>query len=216
MKKRHIILIIFLVSSLMFVLGCGKLGEKEAEGIVTKACRIPDSFVKVDYQVNEKTGLAFLDFKAKNALGVEIPGRAYFKVTKDKIEAVDTEGVPPNVIEGFVKDHPNEFSECIASYKKLKSIVDKSEFELHMFSSMIDNVNDDNNNYFSWQSLQKQARVVNRKIKQFNEAAKSSPGSVADQFTNFPRKYFKVIINGDYMSGWSAEFKKDLDEYPDK
>lgn len=80
----------------------------------------------------------------------------------------------------------------------------------------IDNVNDDNNNYFSWQSLQKQARVVNRKIKQFNEAAKSSPGSVADQFTNFPRKYFKVIINGDYMSGWSAEFKKDLDEYPDK
>ena len=128
MKKRHIIITIFLVSALMFVLGCGKLGEKEAEGIVKKACRIPDSFVKVDYQVNEKTGLAFMDFKAKNALGVEIPGRAYFKVTKDKIEAVDTEGVPANVIEEFVKDHPNEFSECIASYKKLKSIVLEQKF----------------------------------------------------------------------------------------
>ena len=199
---------------MLVLVGCGKAGEKEAESIVKKACRIPDSFVKVDYQVNEKTGLAFLDFKAKNALGVEIPGRAYFKVTKDKVEGIDTEGVTPKVIEEFDKDNPNEFAECIAYYKKLEAIANKSDFDFKMFRSTLDSIEVDNNNYFNWSTLKKETLVINRRIKQFNEAAKGAPQAVLKHFEKFPRTYFNVILNGDYMSGWNAEFKKGLTEYP--
>ena len=72
--------------SLLMVLalaGCGKTGESEAEKLVKEACKIPDSYKKVDYQVDDKNGIAYLDFKAKNMLGMEIPGRAYFKITKE-------------------------------------------------------------------------------------------------------------------------------------
>lgn len=215
-KRKHVCLILLLILCMLFMVGCGKLGEKEAESIVKKACRIPDSFVKVNYQVDEKTGLAFLDFKAKNALGVEIPGRAYFKVTKDKVEGIDTEGVPPNVVEEFAKNNPNEFAECVASYKKLESIVNKSDFDFKMFRSSLDDLEVNNNNYFTWSSLKKQTLVINRRIKQFNEAAKNAPPSVLKHFEKFPRTYFNVILNGDYMSGWNAEFKKGLTEYPNK
>ena len=78
--------------SLLMVLalaGCGKTGESEAEKLVKEACKIPDSYKKVDYQVDDKNGISYLDFKAKNMLGMEIPGRAYFKITKDRIVGND-------------------------------------------------------------------------------------------------------------------------------
>ena len=214
MKRRRAFSILILMLCMIFLIGCGKTGEKEAESIVKKACRIPDSFVKVDYQVNEKTGLAFLDFKAKNALGVEIPGRAYFKVTKDKVEGIDTEGVPPKVVEEFAKDNPNEFAECVACYKKLNEIANKSDFDFKMFRSTLDNFDFDNNNYFNWSTLKKETLTINRRIKQFNDAAKDAPQAVLKHFEKFPRTYFNVILNGNYMSGWNAEFKKGLTEYP--
>lgn len=214
MKRRRAFSILILMLCMIFLIGCGKTGEKEAESIVKKACRIPDSFVKVDYQVNEKTGLAFLDFKAKNALGVEIPGRAYFKVTKDKVEGIDTEGVPPKVVEEFAKDNPNEFAECVAYYKKLNEIANKSDFDFKMFRSTLDNIEVDNNNYFNWSTLKKETLTINRRIKQFNDAAKDAPQAVLKHFEKFPRTYFNVILNGNYMSGWNAEFKKGLTEYP--
>ena len=110
--------------SLMMVLalaGCGKTGESEAEKLVKEACKIPDSYKKIDYQVDDKNGISYLDFKAKNMLGMEVPGRAYFKITKDRIIGIDTDDIERNVLDDFYKKCSYmKFSECVKSYKILK------------------------------------------------------------------------------------------------
>lgn len=53
-------------------------------------------------------------------LGMEIPGRAYFKIHKDRIEFIDTDGIERNVLDDFYKNAPTQFAECVRSYKILK------------------------------------------------------------------------------------------------
>ena len=125
--------------SLMMVLalaGCGKTGESEAEKLVKEACKIPDSYKKIDYQVDDKNGISYLDFKAKNMLGMEVPGRAYFKITKDRIIGIDTDDIERNVLDDFYKNAPTEFSECVKSYKILKKNHYKENFDLEFFLEM--------------------------------------------------------------------------------
>lgn len=49
--------------------GLGAKGESEATDLAKQVCKIPDSFKKVSYNVDEKGNLAWLDFKAKNPMG---------------------------------------------------------------------------------------------------------------------------------------------------
>ena len=106
---------------------------EEAEKLVKEACKIPDSYKKVDYQVDDKNGISYLDFKAKNMLGMEIPGRAYFKITKDRIAGIDTDGIERNVLDDFYKNAPTQFAECVSSYKFLKKNHYAENFDLKFF-----------------------------------------------------------------------------------
>ena len=144
--------------SLMMVLalaGCGKTGDSEAEKLVKEACKIPDSYKKIDYQVDDKNGISYLDFKAKNMLGMEVPGRAYFKITKDRIIGIDTDDIERNVIDDFNKNAPTEFSECVKSYKILKKNHYKENFDLEFFLERYKDLKYEKDNFYAWQSVAK-------------------------------------------------------------
>lgn len=203
--------------SLLMVLvlaGCGKTGESEAEKLVKEACNIPDSFKKVDYQVDDKNGLSYLDFKAKNMMGMELPGRAYFKLSKDRIEGIDTEGIDKKTLDDFYKNAPNQFVECVKSYKLLKKNNYKDNFELKFFLDQYRQLKYDKDNFFSWQMVAKESIKANDIIKAYKEAYSGAPEIVKKNFPA-PIQYFKVDLTGSYMGGWSANAKR-TDEYPEQ
>ena len=201
-----------LVCFLLVLSGCGKLGEKEAEEMVKKACRIPDSFKKVEYQVDEKNGISYLDYKAKNALGVELPGRVYFMVSKDRLEPLDTDGIPNNQAEAIYKANPKQFVEGVAAYKHLKQIKDKHKFEIDLFLDRYKQLNVEKS-FFSWDYARKESYKINNIIKEYKETYEGAP-EVVKQFFDKPMKYFKIEVNGSYIGGWSARGNV-VDDYPD-
>lgn len=201
--------------SLLMVLalaGCGKTGESEAEKLVKEACNIPDSFRKVDYQVDDKNGISYLDFKAKNMMGVELPGRAYFKLSKDRIEGIDTDGIDKKALDDFYKNAPSQFVECVKSYKALKKNNYKESFELKFFFDQYRQLKYDKDNFFSWQMVAIESIKANDIIKAYKEAYSTAPEIVKKNFPE-PIQYFKIDLTGSYMGGWSANAKR-TDEYP--
>lgn len=203
--------------SLLMVLalaGCGKTGESEAEKLVKEACKIPDSYKKIDYQVDDKNGISYLDFKAKNMLGMEVPGRAYFKITKDRIIGIDTDDIERNVLDDFYKNAPTEFSECVKSYKILKKNHYKENFDLEFFLERYKDLKYEKDNFYAWQSVAKKSIKANDIIKKYNDAYKTAPQIVKKYFPE-PMQYFKINLTGSSRGGWRANAER-TDEYPEQ
>lgn len=211
---KKFVMVLLTIITMLVLSGCGKTGESEAEKLVKEACNIPDSFKKIDYQVDEKIGLAYLDFKAKNMLGVELPGRAYFKLTKDHIQGIDTGNIDRRVLDEFYKDAPTQFVECVDSYMVLKKNDFRENFEVKYFIDRYRELKYDNNNFFSWQYVAKDSIKVNDILKKYKDAYSSAPEIVKRKFPE-PIKYFKITLNGSYMGGWSANGTR-TDDFPEQ
>ena len=88
-------------------------------------------------------------------LGMEVPGRAYFKITKDRIIGIDTDDIERNVLDDFYKNAPTEFSECVKSYKILKKNHYKENFDLEFFLERYKDLKNEKDNFYAWQSVAK-------------------------------------------------------------
>ena len=193
----------------MSVLGCGKTGEKEAEKMVKESCNIPDSFKKVTYEVDDKNKISFLDFKAKNMLGVEIPARVYFSLSDNKVTIIDTEGVDKKIIDEFYKETPAQFAQAIKSYRKLSTLYSKTSYDrmvAKMFHDEVNRLKYQKNNYFVWKSIKDDAPHYNAYVKKCRDAYNEAPEIVKKKIKHVP-KYAWVTLNGSYMDGWESQIK---------
>ena len=101
-------------------------------------------------------------------LGMEIPGRAYFKITKDRIVGIDTDGIERNVLDDFYKNAPTQFAECVSSYKFLKKNHYAENFDLKFFLERYKELKYENDNFFSWKMVAKDSIKANDIIKKYN------------------------------------------------
>lgn len=201
---------ILIAGTLMFT-GCGKLGENEAVELVKQNCKYPDSFKKIAYEVNEDVGLSHLDFKAKNMLGAEIPGRVYFTITKDRIQAIDTTDVPQDALEEFEKNSPQNFEKNVTAYKSIAKVLNEHKIDMEIFMNQYNNLNGVDN-YFIWRNAANSTYQINKIIKSYKEAYDQAPEEV-QKFFEKPMNYFRIIITGDFLN-WNAQVERPT-EYPD-
>ena len=207
---KKTLLIIAAAASLLLA-GCGKLGESEATEFVKKNCKIPDSFEKVSYVVDEKAGLSHLDFKAKNMLGVEVPGRVYFLVSKDGAKPIDTSGIDQNILDEFEKTDPAHFAGAVQSYKTIQKIIGDNKFKMDMFLDEYNNL-DTMQNYYSWRSVKNSAPKINRILKAYHDAYDQAPDVVKKHFDK-PVHYFVIHLEGNVLQ---FQGKADRpEEYPE-
>ena len=99
---------------------------------------------------------------------MEIPGRAYFKIHKDRIEFIDTDGVERNVLDDFYKNAPTQFAECVRSYKILKKNHYEESFDLKFFLKRYRELKYENDSFFAWQMVAKDSIKANDIIKRYN------------------------------------------------
>ena len=215
--KRLLLGLMFLV--VLMLIGCGKTGEKDAEIYIKNRCNVPDSFVKVNYEINKEANLAKLDYKVKNLIGLELPGRAYFRVLNDKVIYIDTEGIDRNALEFFENHNPQNFELNVKSYKDMFEIVQDGMFDAKLFSNVMEDF--DRDSYYSWVTLRKRANRVNKMLKKTKDIYNGSsvefkqllnqeaPG--IDKFIAL--KYMKVSLVGDY-SDWKGDIDF-TDKYDD-
>lgn len=147
-------------------------------------------------------------------LGMEVPGRAYFKITKDRIIGIDTDDIERNVLDDFYKNAPTEFSECVKSYKILKKNHYKENFDLEFFLERYKDLKYEKDNFYAWQSVAKKSIKANDIIKKYNDAYKTAPQIVKKYFPE-PMQYFKINLTGSSRGGWRANAER-TDEYPEQ
>lgn len=206
-KIKKIVASGLLITACISVGGCGlgAKGESEATDLAKQVCKIPDSFKKVSYNVDEKGNLAWLDFKAKNPMGVEIPGRIYFTFENNKIRMIDTQNIDKNILEKFAKTDPAKFEECVKSYSRLKKEVDSWNFTMKFLNNQLEQMKLSQKNYFGWQSLERTATQYNAKLKPILDVYEKAPAVVQKEFPNLKdAEYLKVDLQGDYFS-WNVK-----------
>lgn len=201
--------------SLFSFSGCGNKYESEITKQVQQECKIPDSFRKVDYKIDEKNGLAWLDYKAKNPMGQEIPGRAYFTVTSDGFKQVPTHDIDKQILEDFAKEDPSKFAECVIDYVKIKRLWEKYTIDAQVLHSIYDQLNGSNKkNYFMWDQSRNLAITSNKSLKAVKDAYNNSPTVVQGKFPKVAdAKYLKIELTGDFFK-FSAK-GEGVDEYPE-
>lgn len=192
--------------------GCGKLGESEAEKMVKDACIAPSSFVKHSYHVDEKNGLAYLDFSAKNAFGTALKDRAYFVVRNNQIIAIDTKGVDFNILRELAEASPKNFKENVIYCKDIQKYKRDMDIRLEIMKHTWERL-DGCNNYFTWKHARDEAKQVNKAIKRYYERYYESPAIVQMHYPT-PPAYYKVILTGNFNGNWSAKGQRPS-EYPD-
>lgn len=206
-KIKKIIVAGLLVAACASVGGCGlgAKGESEATDLAKKACKIPDSFKKVSYKVDEKGNLAWLDFKAKNPMGVEVPERIYFTFEGNKIRMIDTQNIDKNILEGFAKTDPAKFEECVKAYSQLKKGVESWNFTMKFLNNQLAQMKLSKKNYFSWQSVERTATEYNAKLKPLLDVYEKAPEVVQKEFPVLKdAEYLKVDLQGDFFS-WNVK-----------
>lgn len=213
MKAKQLLAVLTTLVMIFCVSGCAQKGEKEAEKIVKDACVSPDSFQKIDYKVDEKNGLAYLDFKAKNAMGVLLRDRAYFKLSSNSLSAINTLGIDKNILNEFLKKDPKNFESAVNSYRELQKIAFYDDTEIEIFIEQVKNLKYDKDNYFAWTHLQRDSEKYNSIIKKYKEIYDQAPEVVKQKFKAAP-KFALITVNGTYRSGWDANFKW-VDNYSD-
>lgn len=208
MKKS--IVVAFFISIAVLISGCGKLGESEAEKIIKDACKIPSSFKKLDYQVDEKNGLSYMDFTAKNPLGMDLKSRTYFVIRDKHIIPVDTDNIPENILRDFVSTNLDKFKECVIYYKDMKKLERDLEVPLKIMKEHYFDL-DNNDNFFTWKSAAQQARKLNPKIKAYSDRYYESL-PVVQKYFNVPPSYYKITVTGSYRD-WNAHAEQ-TNDYP--
>lgn len=215
---------VFLLICLTVILvGCAKTGEKDAVNFMKSMCKIPDSFVKVNYEFNKDTRLGRLDFKCKNMLGVELPGRGYFRISEDgKVSYIDTSDIDNVVLDYFEKNHSADFESLAKGYRRFLSASKEFGFVSKAELSYIENL--DTDSYYSVRSFEKASKKYNRILKDVKTEYEMFP----DDFKNFLNelmpelknikklKYDKVVLTGKpgrFYTDWDYEWKR-TDEYP--
>lgn len=188
---------VLMLSTFSFA-GCGAKYESEITKQVQENCKIPDSFKKVDYKVDEKNGLAWIDYKAKNLMGVEIPNRAYFTVGANGISRVDTDDIEEAVLKDFVEKNPDKFAECVRSYHEVKELDAKVFGREKMIESLIEQAKA-SDNYFIVDQCRRFGTMYNRALKKAKDAYNKAPDSVKEQFLLGEAKYVKVTLEGDFF-----------------
>ena len=209
-KKAYLTILLFI--GMMAITGCGKLGESEATEMVKNSCKFPDSFKKIEYEVNESTGLSHLDFNAKNGLGETVQGRAYFILTQDKIQMIDTTNIPINVLEELEKIEPANFVANTKAYNEIAKIQRENEIDMKIFMDGYNRLNGIDN-YFVWQNVASQTPKINKIIKEYKEAYDRANPSVQKYFEQ-PINYFKIVMSGDFLY-WDGYVERPT-EYPDE
>ena len=215
--------IFLLISFTIVLVGCAKTGEKDAVNFMKSMCKIPDSFVKVNYEFNKDTRLGRLDFKCKNMLGVELPGRGYFRISEDgKVSYIDTSDIENVVLDFLEKNHSADFESLVKGCKRFFSIVKEFVIEDKAELAYIENL--DTDSYYSVRSFQRASKKRNRILKNLKTEYEMFP----DDFKNFLNefmpglknivklKYDKVVLTGKpgrFYTDWDYEWKR-TDEYP--
>lgn len=203
-----------ILTCLLSCSGCGQKYESEITTEVKKSCHIPDSFKKVAYKADEKNGIAYLDFKAKNLLGVEIPHRIYFTISDRGFHSIPTDNIDKSILEEFYKEDIANFKQCVSSYNNLKKQEKAMEFDLYMQSDIEERLNtSERKNYFTWEYYKENSDKINQKLKKFKDSYMQAPHSVQKHFDKaINLKYTKVTLIGDWES-WKAKAEK-VGEFP--
>ena len=219
MKKLFFYLIMVIA---VVLVGCSKTGEKESTEYIKKRLNVPNSFVKVGYDINKETRLAWLDYKAKNKLGVELTGRAYFRISDKGVNFIDTEDVEQPVLDFLINNHSVDLEEQVNNYKRFVEIVKNNSFEIKYFLEKMDDV--DITNYYSVSSLNNRARDYNRALRKVRESYNRLPVDLKDflekeypSFKTFKEiKYFNTGLKGNSFK-WDIDFDKFgfTKDYPD-
>ena len=196
-----------LAASIAILSGCAAQGHDDAVGIVKKKffkSQGADAFQEVDYKVDAKNHLAWLDFKSKNAKGDKKPERAYFVIQNGKLKWINTSGVPQGTVDSFAKGYPEVFEQSIESYQRLSNLY----FHLLSQYSTIDKdiklVDQSPKGFYEWLGLYNDAVEYNDALKEFRSAYESAayPVQYEGMFAAFysQRKYIDVTLAGTYYS----------------
>ncbi len=207
---KRIILLILIFSVLLT--GCSKTGEKESEEYIKKRLNVPDSFVKVGYEINKDSRLAWLDYKSKNRMGVEFTSRSYFRVSDKGITYIDTENVEQPVLEFLEKNHQADFENQVKNYKWFAETVKDHAFDITYFYKNKDDV--DYGDYYSVRSFELRVKSYNKGLRRIKERYENLAPDVKaflekempDFKTIRDMKYYKFYLNGDSLD-WDIDLK---------
>lgn len=177
--------------------GCaGQKYESEIADAVKKQCKVPESFKKLDYKADEKNGVAYIDYKAQNAFGVDVPGRIYFEISGKGFKSIDTEGIEVEVLDTFYKNDPGHFSQCVSSYRALKDKKHNVKFYTELVMEKLDKIDAYQHNITAYRTLKNEADEMNFYLKGFKAEYQAAPETVKNYFkktADLP--YLKVNIS---------------------
>lgn len=177
--------------------GCGgQKYESEITEAVKKQCKVPESFKKVNYQADEKNGIAYIDYKAQNAFGVEVPGRFYLTIDNKGFQGIDTDGVEVEVLDNFYKKDPGRFTQCVSAYRALKDKKHNVKFYTELVMEKLDKIDAYQHNITAYRTLKNEADEMNFYLKGFKAEYQAAPETVKSYFkktADLP--YLKVNIS---------------------
>lgn len=194
--------------------GCGgQKYESEITEAVKKQCKVPESFKKVNYQADEKNGIAYIDYKAQNAFGVEVPGRLYLTIDSKGFQGIDTDGIEAEVLDNFYKKDPAHFTQCVSAYRTLKDKEHDAVFYTKLVSEKLDKISAYQHNINAYRTLKGEADEMNFYLKSFKDEYQAAPDVVKGYFKNTADlPYIKVKIR-DAGSKWTLNTEPS-DTYP--
>lgn len=172
--------------------GCGgQKYESEIADAVKKQCKVPESFKKLDYKADEKNGVAYIDYKAQNAFGVDVPGRLYLTIDGKGFQGIDTEGIEVEVLDNFYKNDPAHFTQCVSSYRSLKDKEHDAVFYTELVMEKLDKIDAYQHNITAYRTLKNEADEMNFYLKCFKTEYQAAPETV--------KKYFKKTADLPYL-----------------
>lgn len=204
---KRIVVAAMLVAGIAILSGCAAQGHDDAVGMVKQHFfknQGADAFQEVDYKVDSKHNLAWLDYKNKNSKGNKKAERAYFIIQNGKLKWINTFEVPREIVDSFAKGYPEVFEQSINSYRQL----DHLYFILYSKDSKIDEdiklVDQSPKGFYEWLDLYNDAVEYNDAVKEFRSAYESAayPVQYNGLFAAFykQRKYIDVLLTGSYYS----------------
>lgn len=197
MDYQKVLLASIITGCLLIFSGCGgQKYESEITEAVKKQCKVPESFKKVNYQADEKNGIAYIDYKAQNAFGVEVPGRLYLTINNKGFQGIDTDGIEVEVLDNFYKKDPAHFTQCISAYRTLKDKEHDAVFYTKLVMEKLDKIDAYQHNITAYRTLKNEADEMNFYLKGFKSEYQAAPETVKNYFkktTDLP--YLKVNIS---------------------
>ena len=218
-----------LAAGIAILSGCAAQGHDDAVGMVKKQffkTQGTDAFQEVDYKVDSKNNLAWLDYKNKNSKGNKKAERAYFIIQNGKLKWINTSDVPREIVDSFAKGYPEVFEQSINSYRKLNSLYFNLSNQYSKIDKDISLVDQSPKDFYEWLDLYNDAVEYNDALKDYRSAYESAayPVQYEGLFAAFysQRKYMDVMLAGTYYSftaswrysdNYVKTYTKTLDEF---